>query len=215
MRILSIDGSLTATGLAVLDASRDAETVRDTAFVKTKPDTKSRHVYQADKDGARIDDIADTLLALLDLHCPDVVACEAPAGSQHANSAKALALAYGTIRGVLRARGITPIMVQAHHAKKAATGDAAATKEAVIVAMQARFGVQIVGSKARREAIADALSVACAALDEPTVQAMRRRDRGLGAHEHVMRRAHELRGDAAIEDSGRGAPPAQIGGHAE
>jgi Holliday junction resolvasome RuvABC endonuclease subunit len=190
MIILSIDPSLTATGLGVVETAGDTELVRAVGFVATKPDTKSRHVYQADKDGARIDEIADVLLALLELHRPDVVACEAPAGSQHANSAKALALAYGTIRGVLRARDITPIMVQAHHAKHAATGDKAATKEAVITAMQARFAVQITGSKARREAIADALSVACAAMNEPTVQAMRRRD----------------------QTNGRGESPAQLGG---
>lgn len=176
MRLLAIDPSLTATGFAILDLTGDRENVLALDFVATKPDTKSRHVYQADKDGARVDDIADKLLALIDQYRPDLVASEAPAGSQHANSAKALALAYGAIRGALRARGVTPLMVQAHHAKKAATGDKAASKEAVIGAMQTRFVVQLAGSKAKREALADALSVACAAMGEPTVQAMRRRD---------------------------------------
>ncbi len=176
MQLLSIDPSLTATGFALVEARGDLEVVLALDFVATKPDAKARHVYQADKDGARVDDIVRKLLGLLDRHTPDLVACEAPAGSQHAASAKALALAYGAIRGALAARGITPIMVQAHHAKKAATGDRSATKDAVIAAMTARFGVEVDGSKVRREAIADALSVACAAFEEPSVQAMRRRD---------------------------------------
>jgi len=172
--MLAIDGSLTATGFAVVLAG-ETESCVSTHFCATKPDAKSRHVYQADQDGSRIDDIVSMLLGILDSHRPDVVAMEAPAGSQHANSAKALALAYGAIRGALRARGITPIMVQAHHAKKAGAGTKNATKEQVIEAMTARFpSADITGSKARREAVADALSVACAALEEPTVQAMRR-----------------------------------------
>ena len=57
MRLLAIDPSLTATGFAVVELSGDAENVLRLDFVATKPDTKSRHVYQADKDGARVDDI--------------------------------------------------------------------------------------------------------------------------------------------------------------
>jgi Holliday junction resolvasome RuvABC endonuclease subunit len=178
MKLLAIDGSLTATGFGLVELGPEAELCVGVDFCATKPDTKSRHVYQADQDGARIDDIVDTLLAILDAHRPDVVAMEAPAGSQHANSAKALALAYGAMRGALRARGITPLMVQAHHAKKAGAGSKNATKDQVIDAMRARFpSADLSGSKVRREAIADALSVACAAMGEPTVQAMRRRER--------------------------------------
>lgn len=172
MRILAIDPSLTATGMVVLEVDAAGARVLDQAFVATKPDTKSRHVYQADKDGTRVDEIARGLLALLDAHRVHYVATEAPAGSQHAASAKALALAYGVIRGVLFARDITPATVQAHHAKRAATGSPSASKDEVLSAVERRFGVTIEGSKARREAIADALSVACAALEEPSVQAL-------------------------------------------
>jgi Holliday junction resolvasome RuvABC endonuclease subunit len=174
MKLLAIDPSLTATGLVVVELGPDTERVLEQAFVQTKPDAKSRHVYQADQDGARIDEIADAVLRLMREHRVDIVACEAPAGSQHANAAKALALAYGAIRGALRAVGMTPIMVQAHHAKKAAAGSQGATKDEVLAAMQRRFSVEITGSKPRKEAIADALANACAAMGEPTVQALRR-----------------------------------------
>lgn len=173
MKILAIDGSLTATGMALVELKEGWQMCRDVAFVATKPDGKSKHVYQADQDGLRVDALVDVLLGMLEMHRPDVVAVEAPAGSQHAVSAKALGLVYGAIRGALKARGMTPIMVQAHHAKAAATGNASASKGEVIAAMRARFiEADIEGSKPRQEAIADALSVACGALLEPTVQAL-------------------------------------------
>lgn len=179
MRLLAIDGSLTATGMVVLELGPGTERLLAEEFVKTEPDGKSRHVYQADQDGVRVDAVVDGLLALLRQHAPDVVAIEAPAGSQHANAAKALALVYGALRGALRAVGITPVMVQAHHAKSAATGSKSASKLEVEAAMARRFGLSTTGSKPRKEAIADAAAVACAAMSEPTVQALRRRDAGL------------------------------------
>jgi Holliday junction resolvasome RuvABC endonuclease subunit len=174
--LLSIDGSLTATGFAVVQLGPDAhdEHVLDTSVVRTKPDQKSRHLYQADQDGERVDAIARELLDLLRRYQVQAVACEAPAGSQHAGAAKALALVYGAIRGVLVAQGISPIMVQAHHAKKAAAGTVGASKDEVLHAMRARFSLALKGPKADREARADALAVACAALSEPSVQALRR-----------------------------------------
>jgi crossover junction endodeoxyribonuclease RuvC len=177
VKILAIDGSLTATGMAVVHVGKVLPPAcLDSAFIATEPDAKAKHTYQADKDGLRVDALIDVLLAMLDMHRPDVVAVESPAGSQHANSAKALGLVYGAIRGTLRARGITPIMVQAHHAKAAATGDQHATKSDVVTAMAARFPEANLSdrtnTKKRREAVADALSVACGALAEPTVQAL-------------------------------------------
>jgi Holliday junction resolvasome RuvABC endonuclease subunit len=176
VKMLAIDPSLTATGFVVLDLAADhREVVLAMEFVETKPDAKSVHVYQADQDGARCDQIARKALQLVRTYEPDVIACEAPAGSQHANAAKALALAYGTLRGAMAAEGRTLVMIQAHHAKIAATGSKAASKGDVLEAMQRRFGVGLTGSKPRKEAIADALSVACAAMGEATIEALRRR----------------------------------------
>lgn len=175
MKLLAIDPSLTATGFAVLELGAETERCVDVGFVKTAPDGKGRHVYAADQDGARIDEIAAELIRLLRIHGPDVVACEAPAGSQHAKSAKALGLAYGVCRGVLRTFGLTPLMVQAHHAKKAAAGSLSASKDEVQAAMRARFPeADITGTKPRQEAIADALAVACSVLEEPGLRATRR-----------------------------------------
>jgi Holliday junction resolvasome RuvABC endonuclease subunit len=104
------------------------------------------------------------------------VAVEAPAGSQHAVSAKALALVYGAVRGVLRAHDYVPLLVQAYEAKEAATGLRNASKQQVIDAMSERFGrdADIRGSKVVQEAKADALSVACAAMQSTVVATMRR-----------------------------------------
>lgn len=172
MIVIGIDGSLTATGVAVIELRGDTWHVREALCVRTKPDAKSTHLYKADQDGLRIDDISIAIEGVLvRYHGPRVVALEAPAGAQSATAAKALALAYGTIRTTLRMVGVTPVMIQAHHAKKAATGSASASKDEVEVAMRARYAwPEAKRTKPEAEAIADALAVASAALAEPMVR---------------------------------------------
>lgn len=206
MRMLSIDGSLTATGFVVLEfgAELHDEKLLEEGFIATKREKEAkRHTYQADQDGMRIDAIVAEMLRLIRRHEPHIVAIEAPAGAQHANAAKALALVYGALRGALRALGITPLMVQAHHAKIAAAGHRHSTKESVLAAMQARFRITITGNDKRREAIADALAVACSAMGEPTVQALRRssvaRD-GLAAWDELARTGAPAQPDPAAEE---------------
>lgn len=174
MILLAIDPSLTATGLVVLDVGAAGERVLEARCVRTKPDHRKRHLYQADQDGERVDAIARALRELLVAHHPDVIACEAPAGSRRAVSAKALGLAYGCVRGVLvGVNAPMPIMVQAHEARVAATSSKAASKRDVVAAMRARYGVPLDGPRVEREAIADALAVATAALGSPMVAGRR------------------------------------------
>lgn len=172
MIVIGIDGSLTATGVAVIELRGEVWHVREALCVRTKPDAKSTHLYKADQDGVRIDEISVAVEGVLvRTPSPRVVALEAPAGAQSATAAKALALAYGTIRTTLRMVGVTPVMVQAHHAKKAATGLASATKDEVEAAMRKAYAwPSAKHTKPEAEAIADALAVATAALAEPTVR---------------------------------------------
>lgn len=179
MLLMGVDPSLTATGIVLVDVGVGSEELLSWSVCRTRPDTRGRHMYQADQDGTRVDALADELRRMLSIGGPvDVVAVEAPAGAQHAAAAKALGLAYGCVRGVLRAFDRTPIMVQAHHAKAAATGSKAATKKEVVDAMAIRWPRSERWStcgRIEREAVADALAVACAAMLEPTVQAMIRK----------------------------------------
>ncbi len=177
IRLIAFDPSLTATGIAVLELA-EVDRVLHVECVRTKPDKSSRHLYKADEDGERIDSIANRVLALITQYEPRIAACEAPAGSQHANAAKALALAYATVRTALRAHGVMPMMVQAFEAKIAASGSKKASKEQVREAMRARWGVPEIALGSRladpvQEAIADALAVASCALESRDVRTIR------------------------------------------
>jgi Holliday junction resolvasome RuvABC endonuclease subunit len=174
--LLALDPSLTATGLAVLRlAIVDGAwswRVAHAECIRTEPDTRSRHLYQADQDGQRVDLIAHALLRVIEEYRPALAATEAPAGSQHAISAKALGLAYGVVRAVCCARRLPVLTVQAHEARIAATGSKSASKDDVGAAMARRFGYQIHGTKVAREAIGDALAVGAVAVQSDTARSL-------------------------------------------
>jgi Holliday junction resolvasome RuvABC endonuclease subunit len=174
--ILALDPSLTATGLAVLRLSLEdgewAWRVAHVECVRTEPDARSRHLYQADQDGQRVDKIATAILAAIDRHRPSLAATEAPAGSQHAISAKAFGLAYGCVRAACVSRRLPVLTVQAHEARIAATGTKSASKDNVGAAMAMRFCFDIQGTKVAREAIGDALAVGAVAVQSDTARSL-------------------------------------------
>lgn len=174
--VIGLDPSLTAFGWAVVSAETPPR-VLAAGCVQTKPDTRSRHLYQADQDGARVDAIAVALLRVLrdaQMHGQStpaiLVAIEAPAGAQHAAAAKALGLSYGVARAVCAAECLTPITVQAHEVKLAVGGSKGASKDDVAAGVLAATGWS---STARtgpaREGEADAVGVALTALRHPLV----------------------------------------------
>jgi Holliday junction resolvasome RuvABC endonuclease subunit len=179
--IFGIDGSLAAYGWGVINPGELLASPRVGCII-TKPDAKSAHQYAADKDGVRVDAIARALLdelklarALADHRL--LVAIEAPAGSQHANGAKALGLAYGISRTACMALGIVPITLQAHEVKRAVGGSDAATKADVADGVYRLTGWRSTGSSnAVREGESDALANALTAMRHPMFSAM-----GLGS----------------------------------
>lgn len=178
--VVGLDGSLTAYGWGLLSLEETPRVI-DAGCVLTKPDTKSTHQYQADRDGARCDEIAEGILAVLDRAISltrtsgVVVVIEAPAGAQHANAAKALGLAYGISRAVCVARRLTPITVQAHEVKRTAGGSMGASKDDV-----AKGVLRVTGwtspakTKPAREAEHDAIGVALTGAQSPVAEALRR-----------------------------------------
>lgn len=179
--VLGLDGSLTAYGwgLVALVALEEAPRVIEAGCVLTKPNGKSRHRYQADADGERVDEIARGILAAIDralaLTRSLVVVIEAPAGAQHAASAKALGLAYGVSRTVCVARDLTPITVQAHEVKKEIGGSMGASKDDVAagVLRLARWTSEA-STKPAREAEHDAVGIALTGARSPVADALRR-----------------------------------------
>lgn len=177
--LIGFDGSLTAFGMGAISIEEEPEVLR-VSCTCTKPETKSKHTYAADKDGVRVDEIATDVLALIDwalsYGVPVLVAIEAPAGSQHAVSAKALGLAYGIARTACVARKLVPITIQAHEVKIAIGGSKSASKEDVAKGVEkATKWTSTASTIAAREGEADALGVALTALKHPMVAMLKPR----------------------------------------
>ena len=180
--VIGVDQSLVATGITSLRAGDGVAGIERARCVRTAPDKKSKHIYKADDDGMRVDEIARALIeeirfARMSYATHIFIACEAPAGAQSATAAKALGLAYGVVRGVCAAHEMTPIVIQAHHAKKVLAGSASASKDEMVAAAKGRWGDSALWTETKLtkpavEAIADAGAVALCALQEPTLQAM-------------------------------------------
>jgi len=188
--IVGLDGSLTAFGWSIVVLSPSAGlTVIEAGCVRTKPDPRSRHLYAADSDGARVDAIATVVLdviarapAALQGAGGRLVAIEAPAGSQHASAAKALGLAYGISRTACVAHGLVPITVQAHEVRAAIGGGKTASKADVAAGVERMTGwVSTARTKPSREGESDAVAVALTASRHPLAAARWGAPRALGA----------------------------------
>lgn len=176
--VVGLDGSLTAYGWALLALEAPLRPIA-AGCITTRPDGKSKHRYQADQDGARVDEIATGLLVVLDralgMTRSIVVVIEAPAGAQHANAAKALGLSYGISRTVCVARGIIPITVQAHEVKREVGGSMGASKDDVAAGVLRVLGwASTASTKPAREAESDAMGIAITGARSPVADALRR-----------------------------------------
>lgn len=188
--IVGFDGSLTAFGWSIV-MIEDRPRVILAGCICTKPDAKSSHQYAADKDGVRVDEIAAGLLGVLRDHVKShdmatrwnlgerwgvLVAIEAPAGAQHAASAKALGLAYGIARTVCMAEGHSPITVQAHEVKRVCGGSNGASKQEVADGVHRLTGWRSTAKTGpAREGESDAVGVALTAMRHPVASALRAR----------------------------------------
>lgn len=161
--IFAMDPSLTAFGWAGLDQGFRPDGL---GCVRTEKGSAGRHVYVADDDGLRVDAIASVLVAQIRARpWVKAIATEAPAGAQHAASAKALGLSYGCVRAVGVALGLRVVTVQAHEPRVMLCNTKAASKLDVEKALRERYpeAADLLGhkpSKVLREAAFDALAVA-------------------------------------------------------
>jgi len=167
MIVLGLDPSLTAYGWAIVDRSRDV--VLSAGCIRTEKDARKSHMYAADQDALRVIMLAEGLEeAVLKARSfagsidqsPRIV-CEAPAGAQHAASAKALGQSFGVTLGILVAAGLYPRLVQAHEVKLRLGGSRDASKAAVADGVQAMTSWRSEArTKPSREAEYDAAAVA-------------------------------------------------------
>jgi Holliday junction resolvasome RuvABC endonuclease subunit len=166
MIVLGLDPSMTAYGWALVSRG-ERYVVLDAGHARTEKDAKKSHMYAADQDAQRITLLAHGLLtALNDAYAASHphafrIVCEAPAGSQHAVSAKALGQSLGVTLGVLASRGYGVRFVQAHEVKQRVGGAKDASKDAVALGVLARTGWRSAApTKPGREAEHDAAAVA-------------------------------------------------------
>lgn len=156
--ILALDPSLTCFGWLL--AHPDG-TILTAGATRTQPQAKKRHIFQADDDARRTDELLACLIGLATSYKVTGIASEQPAGAQSATAAKALGISLAVVVAVARAAGPIEVRwVRAVDAKKALAGTANASKNEMVAAA-VRCGVPIIpyGPKPLREAIADAYGV--------------------------------------------------------
>jgi len=175
MLVLGCDPSLTAYGWSIVDRSVLPPKVLATGCIQTKKDAKKSHMYAADQDAQRVVMLARGLefaVSMLDrlaseqapagrMTMPVRVVCEAPAGSRHAVSAKALGQSLGVTLGVLVARGYGCRFVQAGEVKLRMASSMGASKGNVAEGVARLTGwYSAAKTKPEREAESDATAVA-------------------------------------------------------
>ncbi len=180
--MLAVDPSFTATGWVVIDLT--AEKIVAAGVIRTEKAKSKERLSAAEDDARRGLIIRRAIRDVLLFWDPVVVAQEGNAGSQHANSAKALARAQqACVDAIDEHLGAMPIFLTPAAVQKAATGKRFATKTEVEAAMTARWGSAIhdllsKSSVARAKGVwenaFDAAAVAVAAWDNPAVAVARK-----------------------------------------
>ena len=173
MIILGLDPSLCWYGWGLVRLSLDPTglckaLVLGAGCIRTAPDARKRHLYQADQDAERLIALARGVASAMrgetraGSYAPIAhVVCEAPAGSQHARSAAALGQAFGVTLGVATSLGRGLRFVQAHEVKLAVGGSKGASKAAVAAGVERLTGWRSTAkTQPAREAEADAVAVA-------------------------------------------------------
>ena len=171
MIILGLDPSLACYGWALVvvsDTAEGAPHVIGAGCIRTAPDARKRHLYQADQDAERLIALARGIASAMrgetsagSFATAAHVVCEAPAGSQHARAAAALGQAFGVTLGVAGVLGRGLRFVQAHEAKAAIGGSKGASKGEVAAGVERLTGWRSTAkTRPAREAEADAVAVA-------------------------------------------------------
>lgn len=166
MKVIGIDGSLTACGLSAVDFQ--ARRVVDWECIRTKPDPTAGR--KTDDLARRLTDLSAGVTAFLARN-KGVVAMEAMTPSSYAGKSSLstvglLMASYGAIFGCLQGR--KPIVVMPHVVKARVTGRKDASKQETWDHTAKHFTTFPTppSSKAAREAVQDATAVALSATPE-------------------------------------------------
>ena len=128
--VLGMDPSMSNWGLAAADLCLTSGCLETPRLTLVKPKVQSgKQVRQNSKDLQRAEDLATTVA--IEARKAKVVFVECPVGSQSARAMASYGMCVG-ILGSLRAEGVQLIEVTPSEVKVALSGDAHATKQAMI-----------------------------------------------------------------------------------
>jgi Holliday junction resolvasome RuvABC endonuclease subunit len=175
LRIVGIDPGLASLGLAVLewDGAQWRLSQDGLRVVGTRKSPRKQRIRATDDNVRRAREIG----VLLEQHCgvPGVAAvcAEALSFPRSASVAAKVALVWGVLAEMTRARGLALLQSTPQEVKRAGCGCVSASKEDVQAAMCARFpeaGPPLRALGARAEHAADALAAAVACLETDQVR---------------------------------------------
>jgi crossover junction endodeoxyribonuclease RuvC len=175
--VIGVDPGLAALGLARVQIRRDDEHVAGLAVARTQKDSRKHEVLSCDDTMRRAAELADALERWLLATPGEVVAIVTEAVSMPRSGSVCFkqGLAFGVLAAVALARRVPVIQVTPQNLKRAVTGDRSASKEAVQVALTARYGaIDWPRPAGIMEHAADALGAVVAALPHPAIMAVRR-----------------------------------------
>ena len=148
MFVLGIDPGLTRTGYGVIEVVGGTERAVTAGVIRTDPQGSV---------GARLVELRDDILGVLDDHPVDVAAIEQVFVNRNRNTAMAVARASGVVMEAIAARGIAVAEYTPSQMKMAITGSGSADKEQISAVVAMRLGVGGVSGPAD---VADALGIA-------------------------------------------------------
>jgi len=171
--ILTNDPSFTAWGWAVLDGRGEIKAI---GCIKTAPEHKKTRIRVSDDRTRRTIEIVQELLRVIAKYKINYIVSESPHGSQNASAAVMIGIVAGILATVGECLQIPVEYYSEQDSKKAVLGRKAATKEAMIEAIDRVYNVAWQRVKYFDEAVADALAVHYVASRQSQMLKMMRQD---------------------------------------
>lgn len=172
--LLGIDPGFAALGLAQVELVGSGERVAELGVVRTAKSNRKRGIRASDDNVRRIIELAQAVEPWV---APDVIAICVESQSWPRSSAVCgkLGMAWGVV-GALAARHQLPVLqASPKEIKRAVTGKATASKDAVQTALEARYGpLRLPEQRTLHEHACDALGAVAACLEAPVVLMARR-----------------------------------------
>lgn len=178
VRILGIDPGFANIGIFMVTVTKTGETAVACRVVTTKPAAKKQRIHAYDDEHRRLEEIERAFLGVLDGYKPDIVATETFPSLRSASATRKIALVYGALHALARARGIPWRSYAPQEIKREITSKRSASKEEVFEALKSWFpGFTGWPSTKKVEHVADAGGAALSARHDHVV-GMLLRERG-------------------------------------